>query len=430
MTGSAGILTADPTALLKVLLLDDLAERAANQPSAAIAILDVLAPLVPEPDDALDLKESAIEFALRSSNSGKPRFVLEAFDSIAQRCARAAFRHFREIRHAIGRRMAELASKAPRDALALLNDTRSRRTHLYAAISRGLTRMDVDAVPALLEFALQSPGKMAILLRRSPYLLRACMENLGINSGTAQLDQAGPSAETLATWFSIVSESTRHRMAQGLFGSPALRCYPALFRAAIEQARSEDVEAIFATAVQEPLSKEICGYIYELISRFPDSALNSLLKTVIDSKWAAQLLARALPLHASGVDLIESVHAPNDCAKLWVFMDFLERPGCIHGLGPALCRVSARWISRLIRQECADDRQISTASTLLTQCGGDGLLDELSPDEQALPYWQPLKHELGKALFHTLSQSYIAGHCEEEIFRTVDDERYHTNLHP
>lgn len=398
-------LPGDPTALQRLAVLIDLRLKAFETPTAAVAVLDILGALAPSADQAIEEKGASIRFAQERAEATEPWAGIELFAAIAQRCSRPAFRRFRSVRRPLLHSISKITSSDPGIGLSLLTNARARRSDLVAAVARGLMIADTKDLVSLRSFGLELPDRMRALLRVRPSIGSRYLDGVDDNAGAVSL-----AGEDVHRWLESVAAPTRKAMANALFSNPRVGLSPNLLREILAEAQPGDVATILRTLLDATFVSS-WSEVSNLAVRYPAETLKHLLSDGELDPRTSDLVAHSLPLSASSLDVIESLHAASDRSiSVKVFVTFIARSGCVEAMHEALTARAAKWIARLLRTVCVNTHEcVQTVRVLLSLGNLPTLLDELHVSDEATAPWALLRKEIGSALLGAASLEYATG---------------------
>jgi hypothetical protein len=399
------VLPPDSTALLKLILLDELNSRSAETASSAVAALDVLAALVPDPEHAVEEKGRAIAFAVKRAASQPLDEAIELLAAIAQRCTRAAFRRLRNVRRGLVREIGRITAENPERALSVLARSKGGAGALAAGIGRGLASSDVHAHRLLSAFDVDRPEKIDLLLRYAPELAPS---HLAVSEDSD--DQLRDAIEDVVRWVGRAKPYVQRSVSQAIIETPLFARDDRLIRTALEHAGSREVRPILSGVLNVPAIKaDILYEVRRLGTKFPDLTRDTILKAGVRSELAGILFADSLPISPEVLKMFDEMRTEQANSSGWALAAYLVRPGVMEQLERDIAPCSELWIATLLSGAHSASATVAGAlSILLNHFDNENLAIVLQPsgyfDRSEL---SSITSDLGAAIFRGALQNYL-----------------------
>jgi hypothetical protein len=402
----------EPSALSKVTMLDELQLRAQSVPSASVAVLDVLAALAPDPDEAISEKRHALQDAVDRAEREDPLQAMELMTAIASRCVKPAFRSFRLFRKTIVDRIAHHVRSNPNEGLSLLARSKFRRSYLLAAVARGLmTSSNAAAFAGLRAFGQERPTYLRSLIRLEPRLVAAYLHTQGDS-----VYETKRASDDILAWYEEATGSTRRAIAKSLFQSPVIGRIPNVLAVTLEHASAFDVSPILNSLSLDGTAEEVWIEAEELARRFPEETRQHLLTNPVDNERAGALLASLLDDDPLDFEVLEPLYKMDQGAALWTLLALTDRSS---GIGDRPSEIESRWIGRVLKHSGAHPALPRVGRQLLRHFTGLDILDAADPRRDFGPLWNELGHELGLPMWRSASFKFVSGEISTSDFQEI-----------
>ncbi|WP_367395152.1 hypothetical protein [Cupriavidus sp. Agwp_2] len=399
---------ADPMALVRLSVLDDLYVRGRETPAAAVAALDVIGALAADQDAALAEKRSAIATALDSARATEPSMAISLLAAISQRCIRPAYRRFRDVRRHIVEILADLGASHPREILSVLAQMKGRRTDLVAAAARALLHAPPHSLQVLEEYALTHPRIVRWMVRIEPVLAAIYLQS-------AEEDASWRHRSTAVyAWFSSTSQRAQLQIGKALYGDIRLALDAQLMSAVLSVAEASDVPSIMHTFLGIK-SQHVLSGLEALAGRFPHEAWRAICSHGIRDLDVARIAAHSLPLSNDTFEIARDLSAHTD--SVWLFSEVILRYSDNQNLAEYVNASGTWWLERAVSSDgLLVDRTVEAIRVCLRFFDFNSFVKLTDP--ASIDTWktQSIHKELADGIFSACTQVFLQNEVSEVTF--------------
>ncbi|MHC4054108.1 hypothetical protein [Bradyrhizobium sp. 25ACV] len=363
-------LPADPTALLKLSVLNELEARSESAPAAAVAMLDVLAALVPNSSDALAEKSEILSKVIGRVRREPPFASIELLSAIGQRCTRSAFRFLKALRREVRESIAYHAANEPFTALELLSRSSNLNGPAIAGIADGLERSHVNYHDAMRNLSMFSPKRIDALLAYSPGLAVTYLKLAHERNWNAAV-------EDVVSWHNRARQRVRGRLTELLISSRLIAQDRRLLEAVASSLKSKQVASIFRGVRR---SEEFLPELARLSRMFPSESREALAGLEDDSPTVASLMASTFEPTEHGLSRLSLSYQKGACFEAWLTAAFLARADVWESLRQPILSRAGYWIGKLLGGKCLETSELVAVTCRLLEQGSTlDLVDYIEP---------------------------------------------------
>ncbi len=406
----------DPDAPMRLVVLEEMREKAEASPTAAVAVLDALAAILPAMDDGLLDKGTALEAALIQALTQPPAFAVELLGAVADRCSKLAFRRFSGKRRQIIGHITRLVALDPLGCLFTVSRTKGRHLSLMTGVAAGLAAGDGDGAVHLDRLEAVRPDVVDTLLRLRPELITLYLR---VHAALA-VESAAEAERRVIAWLRRSTDARRRTLAKAIArSSPPPLAAPVLIEVAPNLART-DLRHLFLVILDATMSdvdRSRTDAIWPMLDRMTDAYPVDVRDAVstfgLTSPRIARLWAESFTDPQEGLKGLAGLNPARPCARVWALAALFDMRGR-DLLGSSLVADSASWIAEILRNRCAHGSpEVSRLlCALLERSDNKDLILHLSPYDREDG---ALDARTSSLLAGVLAESLIVTFCSGQI---------------
>lgn len=356
-------LPADPTALYRLVILDDLNKRSEQTPSSSIAALDVLGGIFPNSHIAVHAKEQALATAIKRAMSQPLSSKLEYLAAIALRCSKSSFGKHRKLRRDLVKEISRLSVDDPESALEAMSRSKGRNAPLFSGIGKAVPAWSVYNHQLLGAFGDRCPAQMESLLRYAP---EVALAHLMAMAGSNQDEERG--VKNILNWYDWSRSYVRSLIAKAITETELFSRDEALVDIVIEHAGVKQLPSIYSAILVDPHKVwRSARSLESLVHKFPAESRGAILEVGIKTDLAADLLVATLSSSSSGFNIIESLRSLSVTGYAKAAAAFVRHYLDIHESSIEIENKSEDWLQLWLDGETAPSKPIISASRILLQ---------------------------------------------------------------
>lgn len=403
-------LPADPTALHRLVIFDDLNRRSELTPSSSIAALDVLGGIFPSPNTAVKAKEKALVIAIERAMSQPLATKLEFLASVALRCSKSSFGKLRKLRRDLVKEITRISIEAPESALEAMSRSKGRNAPLFSGIGKGVPSWDIHDHELLGDFGAHFPSQIESLLRYSPevapaHLMAMDESERGFERGVANI----------LNWYRHSRLYVQRLIAKNIVETVLFSRNNELVEIAVEHAGVKQLDSIFTALLMDPhrvLKSE--SVLETVVHKFPNESRDSILRTGIQTDLAANLFVSTLSAGLDGFKIIESLNGQRGYAKATAA--FVRHSPNVDAASLEIESRSGAWLGLWLRSDSAPSKcMLASARILLTRFENQEISLLLDPKKdyffESDPSFEML---LGNSILRSMVHAYLSDSMSQD----------------
>ncbi|TXM97559.1 hypothetical protein FV242_31225 [Methylobacterium sp. WL64] len=307
-------LPADPTALLKIAVLDGLKKQADKNPASSVAAMDVLAVLIPAESAGIERKREAAQYAIDRALKERPQSQLKLIGAILNRLSRPAFRRLKPMRANLLKLGSAVVAADPEIGLQILLRAKTRSTALVLIVATGLADCKFIITNLLNKLEQTAPDLIDEMLRYKPSLARRYSEEFSIAQNSREM------SETALLWMKRALPSRRTSISNQLADSPILATDPRLFEAVIavagRSASEKAIRAVLSSGQLDHFQPEMWSALTAAAPHYSSVFLDYVSSAGFNNVKIAEIWARVVEPSVQTVELVLDLQTlPEDVRK-------------------------------------------------------------------------------------------------------------------
>jgi hypothetical protein len=405
-------LPANPTALYKLVIFDDLNKRSEETPSSSIAALDVLGGVFPDSNAAIDAKERALRRAIEHAILQPLSNKLEYFASIALRCSKSSFGKLRKLRRDLVDEISRLSIDAPASALEAMSRSKGRNAPLFTGIGKAVPAWSVHYHELLGEFGDYYPAQIESLLRYAPEVAPAHLKAMAGSRGGIERGIIN-----VLNWYGKSRAYVRSLIGKRITETEIFTYHEALVDIAVEHAGAKQLHLIYSAFLIDP--HKVCQFDHALqwlVNKFPVESRRSILEIGIQTDLAADLFVATLADSSDGFQIIESLYSQSVIGFVKASAAFVRHSPSSRVAGLAFAGKSESWLQLWLDGDVPPSKpMISASRILLDQFDNLDISLRLSPKKRYhFEADESFAEIFGDAILRSIVHTYLINNMSED----------------